>query len=107
MSPWQTGEGKVGREFGQQSFQGAFGIVAHCVVLTASSREASLTRGFLYLSVYTSSPHASLLCVNSDSFRQGCGNIHELLRKCIYHSLYSQFPSPLTVPGFNLLLLTL
>ena len=92
MCPWQAGEGKVGREFGQQSFPGGLRIVAHhCTVVTASSREASLTRGFLCLSVYTSSPYASLLCVNSDSFHRAVGISMSCSEKCIYHSLYSQF----------------
>ena len=57
MSHWQAGEGKVGREFGQQSFPGGLQIVTyHCTVLRPSSREASLIHGFLCLSVYTSGP---------------------------------------------------
>ena len=102
MSPWQAGEGKAGREFGQQSFPGGLQIVAHhCTVLTASSREASLIHGLLCLSVYTSGPYASLSCVNSDSFHRAVGISISCSEKCIYLSftLFS-VSSPLTVPRF-------
>ena len=102
MSPWQAGEGKAGREFGQQSFPGGLQIVAHhCTVLTASSRGASLTRGLLCLSVYTSGPYASLSCVNSDSFHRAVGISMSCSEKCIYLSftLFS-VSSPLMVPRF-------
>lgn len=102
MSPWQAGEGKAGREFGQQSFSGGLQIVAHhCTVLTASSRGASLTRGLLCLSVYTSGPYASLSCVNSDSFHRAVGISMSCSEKCIYLSftLFS-VSSPLMVPRF-------